>query len=151
MLHACETWPLTNPNLQRLQRNDRAMIRRICNVKPEAVATTRSNELLTLLGLEDLNLIMKDIRLRWYGHVERSSGAIKTAWDMQVTGGGGRGRPKMTWKQVTERDRKDWNLSTTDPQDRINWRSGVRSAMRAASQLPGRGSTNVDAAPVPAR
>ena len=30
------------------------------------------------------------------------------------------------------------------------WRSGVRSAMGAASQLPGRGSTDVDVAPVPA-
>ena len=29
------------------------------------------------------------------------------------------------------------------------WRSGVRSAMRAASQLSGRGPTNVDVAPVP--
>ena len=27
MLHASETWPLAKPNLQRLQRNDRAMIR----------------------------------------------------------------------------------------------------------------------------
>ena len=27
MLHASETWPLTKPNLQRLQQNDRAMIR----------------------------------------------------------------------------------------------------------------------------
>ena len=27
MLHASETWPLTKPNFQRLQRNDRAMIR----------------------------------------------------------------------------------------------------------------------------
>ncbi|RUS70873.1 hypothetical protein EGW08_021362 [Elysia chlorotica] len=102
-------------------------------------ATTRSNELLTLLGLEDLNLILKERRLRWYGHVERSSGAIKTALDMQVTGSRGKGRPRMTWKQVTERDRKDWKLSTTDPHDRNTWRSGVRSAMRAASQLPGRG------------
>ena len=29
--------------------------------------------------------------------------------------------------------------------------TGVRSAMRAASQLPGRGPTIVDMAPVPAR
>ena len=29
--------------------------------------------------------------------------------------------------------------------------SGVRSAMRAASQLPGRGPTVVDMAPMPAR
>ena len=38
MLHASETWPLTNPDLQHLQRNDRAMISQICNVKPEDVA-----------------------------------------------------------------------------------------------------------------
>ena len=31
-----------------------------------------------------------------------------------------------------------------------NWRSDVRSAMRAASQLPGRGPTDVDVAHVPA-
>ena len=32
MLHASETWPETKPCLQRLQGNDRAMIRQICNV-----------------------------------------------------------------------------------------------------------------------
>ena len=37
------------------------------------------------------------------------------------------------------------------PHDRDTWRSGVRSAMSAASQLPGRGPTVVDMAPVPAR
>ena len=36
MLHASETWPLTKQNLQRLQQNDRAMIRQICNVRPQA-------------------------------------------------------------------------------------------------------------------
>ena len=35
MLHASETWPLTKPNLQCLQQNDRAMIRQICNVRPQ--------------------------------------------------------------------------------------------------------------------
>ena len=57
MLHASETWPLTKRNLQRLQRNDRAMIRQICSIKPEDVATVRSSELLAKLELEDLNLI----------------------------------------------------------------------------------------------
>ena len=36
-----------------------------------------------------------------------------------------------------------------NPHDRHTWRSGVRSAMRAASQLSGRGPTGVDVAPVP--
>ena len=89
--------------------------------------------------------------LRWYGHVERSNGAVKTAFDIQVNGKRGPGRPKMTWKQLTERDRREWKLSAIDPHDRDTWRSGVRSAMRAASQLPGRGPTVVDMAPIPAR
>ena len=45
MLHASETWPVTKPCLQHLQRNDRAMIRQICNVKPQDTATIRSIEL----------------------------------------------------------------------------------------------------------
>ena len=133
MLHASETWPLTKPNLQRLQRNDRAMIRQICNVRPQDIVTTRSNELLVRLGIEDLDLILKERRLRWYGHVERSNGAVKTAFDIQVDG-----RPKMTWKQLTERDCREWKLSAINPHDRHTWRSGVRAAMRAeASYLKG--------------
>ena len=84
--------------------NDRAMIRQICNVRPQDIVTTRSNELLVWLGIEDLDLILKERRLRWYGHVERSNGVVKTAFDIQVDGKCGPGRPKMTWKQLTERD-----------------------------------------------
>ena len=56
----------------------------------------------------------------------------------------------MTWRQLTERDCREWKLSAIDPHDRDTWRSGVRSDMCAASQLSGRGSTDVDIAPVSA-
>ena len=151
MLHASDTWPLIEMNLQRLQRNDRAMIRQICNIKPEDVATVRSSKLLAKLELEDLDLIFRERRLRWFGHVERSSGAIRTACDIQIDGSRGAGRPKLTWKRLTERDCCEWKLKTVDPQESNTWRSGLRSAMRAASQLPGKGSTDVDDAPAPAR
>ena len=107
MLHASETWPLTKPNLQCLQRNDRAMIKQICNVRPQDIVTTRSNELLGRLGIEDLDLILKERRLHWYGHVQHSNGAVKTAFDIQVDGKRGPVRPKMTWKQLIERDCRD--------------------------------------------
>ena len=105
-LHASETWPLTKPNLQRLLRNDRAMIRQTCNVKPQDNVTNRSNELFGWLGIEDLDLILKERRLHWYGPVGPSNGAVKTAFDIQADGKCGPGRPKMTWKQLTERDCK---------------------------------------------
>ena len=76
--------------------------------------------------------------------MERSSGAIRTAYDMQIDGKRGAGRPKQTWKKLTEKDCREWKLTTVDPQERSTWRSGVRSAMRAASQLPGKGPTDVD-------
>ena len=65
-------------------------------------------------------------------------------------GGGGAGRPKLTCKKLTENDCCEWKLTTVDPQERSTWRSGVKSAMRVASQLPERGPNDVDVAPAPA-
>ena len=144
MLHASETWPLTKTNRQ---RNDMAMIRQICSIKPEDVATVRSSKLLA--KLEDLNLILRGRKLRWFGHADRSSGAIRTACDIQIEGRRGAGRPKQTWKKLTEKDCREWNLTTVDPQERSFLRTGVRSAMHAASQLPGKGPTDVDDATAP--
>ena len=71
------------------------------------------------------------------------------ACDIQIDGrgGGGAGRPKLTWKKLMEKDCREWKLTTVDPQERSNCRSGVRSSMHAASQLPGRGPTDVDDKP----
>ena len=93
VLRASETWPLAGPGLRRLWLDDRAMIRQICNVRLQEIVTTRSNELLVRLGIGDLDLILRERRLRWYGHVERSSGEVGVAFDMQVGGGRGPGEP----------------------------------------------------------
>ena len=60
------------------------------------------------------------------------------------------GRICNNWKQLTERDCRELKLSAINPHGKDTWRSGVRSAMLAASRLPGRGPTVVDMAPVPA-
>ena len=56
----------------------------------------------------------------------------------------------ITSVQVYLKKKNQCKLTTVDPQERSTWRSGVRSAMRAASQLPGKGPTDVDDAPAPA-
>ena len=85
--------------------------------------------------------------------MERFSGAVRTACDIHIDGWqgwwGAAGRPKLTWKKLTEKDCHEWKLTTVDPQERSTWRSGVRSAMHASSQLPGKGPTDVDDAPAP--
>ena len=151
MLHASETWPLTKTNLQCLQCNDRAMIRQICSIKPEDVSRVRSSKLLAKLQLEDLDLILREkASLVW------ACGTFQWCYQNSMicrltASGGGAGRPKQTWKKLTEKDCHEWKLTTVDPQERSTWRSGVRSAMRAASQLPGKGPTDVDDSTAPAR
>ena len=95
------------------------------------------------LEFEDLDLILRERRLYWFGHVVQSEQHV--IYRLRA------GRPKLTWKKLTERDCREWKLTTVDTQERSTWRSGVRSAMRAASQLPGKGPTDVDDAPAPAR
>ena len=151
MLHASETWSLTKSNLQRLQRNDRAMIRQICSIKPEDVARVRSSELLAKLQLEDLDLILRE-REGFTGLGMWSVRVVQSEQHMihRLTAGGDAGRPKQALKKLTEKDCHEWKLTTVDPQETSTWRSGVRSVMRAASQLPGKGPTDVDDAHAPA-
>ena len=42
------------------------------------------SELLAKLDLEDFGLILRERRLRWFGNAEHSSGAVRTACDIQV-------------------------------------------------------------------
>ena len=95
VLHASEAWPLTRMGLRRLQHNDRAVVGRVRGVEPEDVARVRSRELLAMLQLEDLKLILRERRLGWFGHVERSGGAIRTAYDIQIEGRRGQVGPSL--------------------------------------------------------
>ena len=67
------------------------------------------------------------------GHIERSSGAIKSAHDLLVEGRCGPGQLKMSWRELTERDWKQWKLLLLNLQDRKAWRSGIQLAMKSAA------------------
>ena len=54
---------------------------------------------LTAIGPhEDLLTTVKQRKLRWYGHITRSSGHAKTVMQGTVQGGRRRGRQKMRWE-----------------------------------------------------
>ena len=46
-------------------------------------ARVRCRKLMAKLEIEDLGPFLRE-RLRWFGHVEHSSGAVRTACDIQV-------------------------------------------------------------------
>ena len=68
------------------------------------------------IELEDLDLILRERRLRWFGHMEHSSGAVRTACDIQVDRRRGPGRPKMMWKKLMVNDCREWKKRTPGDQ-----------------------------------
>lgn len=124
MLHAAETWAMTAVTLNRLRRNDRAMIRWICNVK--AKDEVSSDSLLAKLGILDVDVVLRTSRMRWLGHVERSTGWIAQARKLEVVGQKRPSRPKKTWEEVVKNDRVKLGMDSTDPQNRSEWRGRLR-------------------------
>ena len=97
LLHGSETWAPTAPDLQRLRRNDRSMVRRICGVRDDDEVS--SDSLCAMLGVEEVTAALCTRRLRWYGHVARSSKCINSITRMTIPSTRRRGRPKKTWSE----------------------------------------------------
>jgi len=59
----------------------------------------KSEGLTELVGLEPVSLMIKNTRLRWFGHVERKddNDSVKRCITWEVEGIRQTGRPKKTW------------------------------------------------------
>ena len=126
MLHGTETWPMTSDALHRLCRNNRAMIRWICGVKP--TDDPSMDDLHAKLGICDLAILVRERRLRWFGYIMRSNGEINRVRSRPVPGRKGPGRPKKTWDECVNQDLKVCGLSEAGTQDRVSWRSSVKNS-----------------------
>ena len=49
--------------------------------------------------------------------MERSNGAVKIAFDIQVDDKHGLERPETTWQQLIEGDCREWKMLDIDPHD----------------------------------
>ena len=135
MLNASEHWPLTKPNLQRLQGNDRAMIRQC-----QAAMSTRKT-----LSPSGPMSYLHSLALRIWTSSWRREGSTdmhtlhtprvqsRNPVTYRLMESEGPGRPKMTWKQLTERDYREWKLLAIDPHDLV-W---DLPCMQQASYLEG--------------
>ena len=127
MLHAAKTWAMKVDTLNCLRRNDRAMIRWICNVR--AKDEVSSDSLLTKLGIQDLDVVLRTSRMRWFGHVERSTGWIAEVRKLNVVAQKRSGRPRKSWDEVLENDRKKLGMDSADPQNRSEWRGPLQERL----------------------
>ena len=104
MLHAAETWPVTVSTLNRLRRNDLAMIRWMCNIKTNDNACSQS--LFSKLGIQDVEVVFRTSRMRSFGHVKLSVGWISQVRKLDLDTYKKLGRQKKTWNDLIFNDKK---------------------------------------------
>ena len=100
-LYACETWTLTAAELEkRITALEMRCYRKILGISYKDRVTNAEvcNKVKTAIGpYDDLLTIVKKRKLKWFGHVTRSSGMAKTILQGTVNGNRRRGRQKKTW------------------------------------------------------
>ena len=99
-LYACESWTLTAELEKRTQAFEmRCYISYKDHVNNEEVRRKTQ----TAIGeYDELPTLVKKRKLRWFGHVPRSSGLAKTILQGTVKGKGKRGRQKKRWKTISK-------------------------------------------------
>ena len=100
-LYACESWILTTDLEKRIQATEMRCFRKILGITYRDHVTNEEvrNRIKQTTGPhEDLLATVKKRKLKWYGHVSRSSGLAKTFIQGTVQGGRKRGRQKKRWE-----------------------------------------------------
>ena len=85
--------------------------------------------LLTKLGIQDLDVVLRIGRMRWFGHVECSTGWISEVHKLNVVAQKRASRPRKSWDEVIKNDRKKLDMDSADPQNRSEWRGRLRGRL----------------------
>ena len=60
------------------------------------------------------------VRMRLFGHVEHSTGWTAEVRKLNVVAQKRSGRPRKSWDEVLENDRKKLGMDSADPQNRLS-------------------------------
>ena len=93
-----------------------------------------SDSLFSMLGIQDLDVVLRTSRMRWFGHVECSTGWIAKVRKLNVVAQKRRGRPKKTWDEVLVHGIKKLGMDSADPQNRSEWRGHLRRRLVKQAQ-----------------
>ena len=100
-LYACESWTLTAETEKRIQAMEMRCLRKLLGITYREHITNEEVRNRTRQAIEpheDLLTTVKQRKLRWYGHITRSTGLAKTVMQGTVQGGRRRGRQRKRWE-----------------------------------------------------
>ncbi|KAF3684184.1 hypothetical protein FXO37_01474 [Capsicum annuum] len=105
MLYGAEYWPVKNSHFQKLKVAKMRMLRWMCgHTRKDRVRNAIIREKVGVNSVEDK---MREVRLRWFGHVmRRGSDAPVQRYEIPTMDGfrRGRGRLKKYWREMIRHD-----------------------------------------------
>jgi len=135
-LYACESWTLTAEIERKIQGMEMRCYRKVLNISYKDHITNQEvkNRIRKAIGpYEGLLTVVKRRKMKWYGHVTRSSGLAKTILQGTVQGGRRRGRPRKNWgDNITEWTGLQLRNTLREAEDREGWRKLVAKSSRGA-------------------
>ena len=137
-LYACESWTLNKEIEKRIQAFEMRCYRRILGITYKDRVTNQEVEekVRKAAGpLKKLLRIVKERKLKWFGHITRSNGLAKTIMQGTVPGRRERGRPRRQWGD----DIREWTGIGADLcQRKAHNRQEWRKLVHVASAVPQR-------------
>ena len=137
-LYAWERWTLTAEIERKIQALEMRCYRRLLNISYKDHVTNEEvrSRIQNAIGVHDDFLSMaKKRKLRWYGHISRSSGMAKTILQGTVKGARRRGRQKKRW----EDNIKEWTgMGFGDSLRAVEDRGGWKCIVATSSVVPRR-------------
>ena len=128
-LYDCESWTSTAELEKRTQAFEMRCYRRLLNISYKDHLTNEDirRKIQAAIGEYDkLLTLAKKWKLRWFGHVSRSSGIAKTILQGTVKGKRKIGRQKKRWEDnIKEWPGMDFASSTRAAENRTRWKGFV--------------------------
>ena len=124
-LYACESWASTAELEKRTQAFEMICYHRLFNISyKDHVTNEEARRKIQASGeYDELLTLVKKRKLRWFGHVSRSSGLAKTILQGTVKEKRKRGRQKKRWEDnIKEWTGMDFASSTRAAENRSRWK-----------------------------
>ena len=128
-VYACKTWTITADIKRRIHALEMRCFRKLLGISYKDHKTNEEVEARTGNAIgpneEDLTSV-KRRKLKWYGHVTRSSVLAKTILQGTIQGGRQRGRQRKRWdNNIKEWTGLEWNIILRKSENRVEWRKLV--------------------------
>jgi hypothetical protein len=126
LIYGSETWALTENDKSALLRTELRMLRWMVGVSSFDKSERYLRE---ITNVENIIEVIRNHRLKWYGHVNRMPDTcwIKQCMNIDVEGKRERGRPAKRWMDVVKEDLKAKGLRPEAAVNRDLWRTVVRT------------------------